>query len=57
MEEFEYTENIVGTYADEVTRQLDNMIEYSNGLYTGPKYLVDVEMLRTSTGKVACGQC
>ena len=33
------------------------MIKYGNGSYTATKRLVDIEVLKDSTGKSACGQC
>ena len=57
VKELEYADDVVGTYADEVTRRLDDMIKCGNGSYVATKRLVDVEVLKESTGKLACAQC
>ena len=49
--------DVDGTYADEVTRRLDDMIKCGNGSYAATKRLVDVEVRKKSTGKLACAQC
>ena len=57
VEELEYADDVVETYADEVTRRLDDMIKCGNGSYAATKRLVDVDVLKESTGKLACAQC
>ena len=57
VEELECANDVVETYADEVARQLDDMIKCGNGLNAATKHLVDVEILKESTDKLVCGQC
>ena len=57
VEELEYADDVVKTYASEVTRWLEDMIKYGNGSYAATKRLVDVGVLKESTGKLACAQC
>ena len=44
VEELEYADDVVETYANEVTRRLEDMIKCGNGLYAATKRLVGVEV-------------
>ena len=57
MEELEYADDVVGTYADEFVRRLDDIIKCGDGSYVATTCLINVETLKESTGKLAGGQC
>ena len=57
VEEIEYTDDVVETYADEVTRRLNDMVKCGDGSYAAIKRLVNVNVLDESTDKLACGKC
>ena len=57
MEELEYADNVVETYANEVTRRLKDMIKCGNGSYAATKRLVNVDVLKESTSKLVGAQC
>ena len=46
VEELEYADDVVETYADEITRRLNDMIKCGNGSYAATKRLVDVDVLK-----------
>ena len=52
-----YPDDIVETYADEVTRRLDDMIKRGHGSSKATRRLVDVNCVKESLDKLACGQC
>ena len=56
VEELEYAYDVVGTYADEVTMRLDDIVKCDNGSYAATKRLVNVGVLKESIGKLTCGQ-
>ena len=52
-----YAENLIETYAEEVTRRLNGMIKFDNGLYVATKYLVSINIINESIDKLAYSQC
>ena len=52
-----YADNIVETYANEVTRRSDNMIKCGCGSNETTRRLVDINYIAVSMDTLACGQC
>ena len=52
VEDVQYTDDVVETYADEVTKRCND-----DEIKCATKRLVNVDMLKDSTDKLACGQC
>ena len=52
-----YPDDVVETYANEVTRRLDDMIKRGHGSSKATRRLVDVNCVAESLDKLACGQC